>query len=154
MHLTNISITFLWVRAVFFYQNWSRIWNLDTLIFHGILWPQQPRRSNGKPKILLWILMGKKGKNLVYLHVKLSILNIGGASRLIFINTTKCPLIPAIKNWSVVLQSYEIKSPPWTILGFRILGIFSVENIYRLGVFMFQTWDNSQLCIDSQYSSQ
>ena len=24
-------------------------------------------------------------------------------------------------------QSYEIKSPPWTILGFRILGIFSVK---------------------------
>ena len=51
-------------------------------------------------------------------------------------------------------QSYEIKSPPWTILWFRILGIFSVENIARLGVFMFQTSDNSQLCIDSQYSSQ
>ena len=33
-------------------------------------------------------------------------------------------------------QSYEIKSPPWTILWFRILGIFSVENIARLGVFM------------------
>ena len=43
------------------------------------------------------------------------------------------------------LQSYEIKSPPWTILWFRILGIFSVENIKRLCVFMFQTWDNSQL---------
>ena len=51
-------------------------------------------------------------------------------------------------------QSYEVKSPPWTILWFRILGIFSVENIARLGVFMFQTSDNSQLCIDSQYSSQ
>ena len=36
-------------------------------------------------------------------------------------------------------QSYEIKSPPWTILWFRILGIFSVENIKRLWVFMFQT---------------
>ena len=44
--------------------------------------------------------------------------------------------------------------PPWTILWFRILGIFSVENIDRLGVFMFQTWNNSQLCIDSQHSSQ
>ena len=51
-------------------------------------------------------------------------------------------------------QSYEIKSPPWTILWLRILEIFSVENINRLGVFMFQTWDNSQLCTDSQYSSQ
>ena len=44
-----------------------------------------------------------------------------------------------------VSQSYEIKSPPWTILWFRIPGIFSVENVKRLCVFMFQTWDNSQL---------
>ena len=51
-------------------------------------------------------------------------------------------------------QSYEIKSPPWAILWFRILGFFSVENIVRLDVFIFQTSDNSQLCIDSQYSSQ
>ena len=28
---------------------------------------------------------------------------------------------------------------------------FSVENIDRLGAMMFQTSDNSQLCIDSQY---
>ena len=52
------------------------------------------------------------------------------------------------------IQSYKIKSPPWTILWFRIVGIFYVESINRLGVFMFQTWDNSHLCIDSQYSSQ
>ena len=45
----------------------------------------------------------------------------------------------------LLCQSYEIKFPPWTILWFRILGIFSVENIKRLCVFMFQTWDNSQL---------
>ena len=51
-------------------------------------------------------------------------------------------------------QSYEIKSPPLTILCFRILGIFSVKNIARSDVFMFQTSDNSQFCIDSQYSSQ
>ena len=44
-----------------------------------------------------------------------------------------------------LMQSYEIKSPPWPILWFRILGIFSVENIKRLCVFMFQTWDNNQL---------
>ena len=43
------------------------------------------------------------------------------------------------------MQSYVIKSAPWTILWFRILGIFSVENIKRLCFFMFQTWDNSQL---------
>ena len=36
-------------------------------------------------------------------------------------------------------QSYEIKSPPWNFLWFRILGIFSVGSIDRLGVFMFQT---------------
>ena len=42
-------------------------------------------------------------------------------------------------------QSYIIKSPPWTILWFRILGIFFVENIKRFCVFMFQTWDHSQL---------
>ena len=36
-------------------------------------------------------------------------------------------------------QSYEIKTPAWTILWFKILGIFSVENIDRLDVFMFQT---------------
>ena len=35
---------------------------------------------------------------------KLSILSIGGA-RLIFINTSKCPLIPVIKKWSVALSS-------------------------------------------------
>ena len=55
---------------------------------------------------------------------------------------------------NTICQSYEIKSPPWTILWFRILRIFPVENIDKLGVFMFQTWGNSQLCIDSQYSSQ
>ena len=53
-----------------------------------------------------------------------------------------------------IIQSYEINSPSWTILWFRILGIFSVENIARLGIFMFETSDSSQLCIDSQYSSQ
>ena len=44
--------------------------------------------------------------------------------------------------------------PFTTIWWFRILGIFSVENIDRLGAMMFQTSDNSQLCIDLQYSSQ
>ena len=47
--------------------------------------PQQPRRLDGKPQILMWILMWKKGKNWVYLYEKLSILNIAGA-RLIFMN--------------------------------------------------------------------
>ena len=43
------------------------------------------------------------------------------------------------------LQSYVIKSAPWTILWFRILEIFSAEYIKRLCVFMFQTCSNSQL---------
>ena len=40
---------------------------------------------------------------------------------------------------SLYSQNYEIKFPPWTILWFRILGIFSVENKKRMCVFMFQT---------------
>ena len=83
---------------------WSQIWNLGTFIFSGLLWPQQPRRLDGKPQILMWILMWEKGKNLVYLYVKLSILSIGG-TRLIFINTTKCPTKLLIKKWDVVLSS-------------------------------------------------
>ena len=53
-----------------------------------------------------------------------------------------------------LVQSYEVKLPPWTIWWFRILGIFSIVNINRLGAMLFQTSDNSQLCIDSQYSSR
>ena len=43
------------------------------------------------------------------------------------------------------IQSYVIKSAPWTILWFRILGIFSVEYIKRLRAFMFKSCSNSQL---------
>jgi hypothetical protein len=46
-------------------------------------------------------------------------------------------------------QSYEIKSPPWTIWRFRILGIFSVENIDRLGDYMIQTFTFSCALIHS-----
>ena len=45
----------------------------------------------------------------------------------------------------ITFQSYIIKSAPWTILWFRILGIFSVEYIKRLCVFMFKSCSNSQL---------
>jgi hypothetical protein len=45
--------------------------------------------------------------------------------------------------WLIAKLWNQVSS--WTILWFRILGIFSVENIKRLCVFMFQTWDNSQL---------
>ena len=48
--------------------------------------------------------MCEKGKNLVYLYVKLSIFSIEGP-RLIFINTTKCPTKSLIKKWDVVLSS-------------------------------------------------
>ena len=54
----------------------------------------------------------------------------------------------------MLFKAMKSSPPPWTILWFRILRIFSVKNKARLGVFMFKTSDNSQLCIDSQYSSQ
>ena len=41
--------------------------------------PLTSATSEVRWQILLWILMEGKGKNLVYLHVKLSILSIGGA---------------------------------------------------------------------------
>ena len=47
--------------------------------------------------------MWKKGKNLMYLYVKLSILSIGGA-RLIFMNSSKCPTKSLIKKGDVVLS--------------------------------------------------
>ena len=53
--------------------------------------------------------MLEKGKNLVYLYVKLSILSIGGA-RLIFINTTKCPTKLLIQKSDVVLSSHFVCS--------------------------------------------
>ena len=46
-------------------------------------------------------------------------------------------IIFVLKNSLVRLnQSYEIKSPPWTFLRFRILGMFSVENIAKVGCFL------------------
>ena len=46
--------------------------------------------------------------------------------------------VPAYYSRLSWLQSYEIKYPPWTILWFRILGIFSVESIKRLCVVCFK----------------
>ena len=57
-----------------------------------------------KPQILMWILLWKEGKNLVYLYEKLSILSIGGA-RLIFMNSSKRPTKSLIKKWDVVMSS-------------------------------------------------
>ena len=59
--------------------------------------------------------------------------------------------------WKPVVQRVKaMKSSP--LLGpfcvSEFLGFSLLKNIARLGVFMFQTSDNSQLCIDSQYSSQ
>ena len=51
------------------------------------------------------------------------------------------------------VKAMKSSPPPWTIWWFRILAIFSDENIARLGVFMFQTSDNSLLCIDSLCSN-
>ena len=60
--------------------------------------------------------MSEKGKNLVYLYVKLSILSIEGA-RLIFINTAKCPTKSLIKMWDVVsLSVYCSIRESWRIL--------------------------------------
>jgi hypothetical protein len=57
---------------------------------------------------------------------------------------TICPncnteILTTTEKPNSTLHSYEIKSPSWTILWFRSLGIFLVENIDRLGVCMFQT---------------
>ena len=60
--------------------------------------------ATSEAQFLVWILMWKKGKNLVYLHVKLSILSIGGP-RLILINITKCPTKSLIKKWDAELSS-------------------------------------------------
>ena len=100
---------------------WPQIWNLGTFIFSGLLWPQQPRRLDGKPQILMWILMWKKGKNLVYLYVKLSILSIGGP-RLIFMNSNKCPTMWLIKKWDVALSSHFVWRYSFSQLSIRNLG--------------------------------
>ena len=52
----------------------------------------------------MWILKWKKGKNLVCLYEKLSILSIGGA-RLIFMNSSKRPTKSLIKKWEVEMSS-------------------------------------------------
>ena len=93
----------------------------------------------------------KRRKIIIHPHLKIvNCINESGNSN------------PALKSyWDYIcmkerdllanIQYKAIKSSP--LLG-PILGIFSVENIARLSVFMFQTSDNSQLCIDSQNSSQ
>ena len=98
---------------------------MDTFIFSGLLWPPQPRRSDGKPQILMWILMWKKGKNLVYLYVKLSILSIGGP-RLIFMNSNKCPTMWLIKKWDVALSSRFVWRYSFSQLSIRNLGYLAV----------------------------
>ena len=102
----------------------------------------------------------KHDKNVMPLNKRLGNFNRKGrtlpAATRTFAVDLKKDFYPKLVKYSSIysMQSFEIKSPPWTILWFRIVGIFSVKNIARLGVFMFQTSDNSQLCIDSQYSSQ
>ena len=69
----------LWLKAFrLVYENFRfEIW---ALLFLGLLWPQQPRRLDGKPQILRWILMWIKGKIFVYFEVKVSTLTIWGTS--------------------------------------------------------------------------
>ena len=111
---------------------WCQIWNLDTFIFSGLLWPPQPRRSDGKPQILMWILMWKKGKNLVYLYVKLSILSIGGP-RLIFMNSNKCPTMWLIKKWDVALSSRFVWRYSFSQLSIRNLGYLVYTPLSKFG---------------------
>ena len=70
-------------------------------------------------------------------------------SLLLSLNTFAFMLAFLLIIYSFILllcnQSYVIKFAPWTISWFRILGIFSVENIKRLCIFMFQTCSNGQL---------
>ena len=52
------------------------------------------------------------------------------------------------------MQSYEIKSPPWTLLWFRILGNFSVENMgWVFLCFKLQTIVSSALIHSTLLSS-
>ena len=86
-----------------------------------------------------WPTLPKTPKKISFKKSKLIMLYLISA-------IAKCKPRASSLQWPYfVRQSYEIKYPPWTILWFRILGIFSVENIKRSCVFMFQTWDNSQL---------
>ena len=130
MHLTKLSITFLWIKAViFFYKSSVRfeIWSL--LFFLGLLWPQQPRMLDGKPQILMW----KKGRNLVYLYEKLSILSIGGA-RLIFMNSSKCPTKSLIKKWDVVLSGSCAWRYSFSQLSIRTLKYLVCTSILSAGI--------------------
>ena len=132
----------LWLKAFrLVYENFRfEIW---ALLFLGLLWPQQPRRLDGKPQILMWILMWKKGKNLVYLYEKLSILSIGGA-RLIFMNSSKCPTKSLIKKWDVVL-CLEILLLPAKYKDSRILNLnhdYCTHNqLPQYKVTVQSTWD-------------
>ena len=135
---------------------------MDTFIFSGLLWPPQPRRSDGKPQILMWILMWKKGKNLVYLYVKLSILSIGGP-RLIFMNSNKCPTMWLIKKWDVALSSRFVWRYSFSQLSIRNLGYLMICYIYiytktnkivvKGGQGLALRWHGRKLLLKSKYSS-
>ena len=81
-----------------------------------------------KPQILMWILLWKEGKNLVYLYKKLSILSIGGA-RLIFMNSSNRPTKSLIKKWDVVMSSrFAWRSSLYAV---RATSILSLNTIYK-----------------------
>ena len=66
--------------------------------------------------------------------------------------TTSSAATSFVTNWLCFIKIKAMKSSP--LLGpFCGSQFLEFENIARLSVFMFQTSDNSQLCIDSQYSS-
>ena len=95
----------------------------------------------------MWILMWKKGKNLVYLYVKLSILSIGGP-RLIFMNSNKCPTMWLIKKWDVALSSCFVWRYSFSQLSIRNLGYLvitskcGVSSLVSLCPFTLQTLAN------------
>ena len=99
MHLTNISITFLWIRAVIFFIKVVSDLKFGHFYFFGP--PLTSATSEAGWKTSNFNV--EKREEFGYLYEKLSILSIGGA-RLIFMNSSKCPTKWLIKKWDVVLS--------------------------------------------------
>ena len=97
----------------------------------------------------MWILMWKRGKNLVYLYVKLSILSIGGP-RLIFMNSIKCPTMWLIKKLDVALSSHFVWRYSFSQLSIRNLG-YLVHPILQLWlIIVIEIWElNANGCESS-----
>ena len=78
VHLTNISITFLWIRSVIFLVKVVSELKFGHLFFRASFDLNNLRGQIENPKILFRILMWKKGKILVWFEMKVSILIIWG----------------------------------------------------------------------------